>query len=98
LFAVIVVGIVGIAVIAIQEIKGEGDITGTVSQAGPPVKQDGTPARPYSDANQCSPKTDLVFWPSGRAIPSFPPGISVCFVGDQSFENTGPDRIEVHDR
>jgi hypothetical protein len=45
LFAVVVVGI---AVIAVQEIKGQGDITGTLSRAGQPVKQDGTSARPYS--------------------------------------------------
>ena len=28
------------------------DITGTVSKAEPPTKQDGTPAHPYADASQ----------------------------------------------
>jgi hypothetical protein len=90
---------VGIAAIAIRQTNGpKGDITGTVSQAEPPLKQDGTPAYPYADANQCSPKTDLVFWPSDRSVPSFPPEISVCFVGSQSFENSGRDRIQVRER
>jgi hypothetical protein len=41
------------------------DTTGTVSKAEPPIKQDGSPAHPYADASQC---------PSGRSIPSLPPG------------------------
>jgi hypothetical protein len=73
-------------------------VTGTVSQAEPPAKQDGTPAHPYSDAGQCPARTDVVFWPSGNSVPSIPPSISVCFVGNQPFENSGPARIEVRDR
>ena len=95
LLAIIFVGIVAVAV---RQIGPKGDITGTVSQAKPPLKQDGTPAHPYADASQCPPKTDLVFWPSGRSVPSFPPGLSVCFVGSQSFENSGPDGLEVRGR
>jgi hypothetical protein len=45
------------------------------------LKQDGTPAHPYADANQCPLNTDLIFWANGRPIPSMPPSISVCFVG-----------------
>jgi hypothetical protein len=89
---------VGIAAVAIRQIGPKGDITGTVSQAEPPLKHDGTAAHPYADASQCPTRTDLVFWPSGRSVPSFPPGISVCFVGSQSFENSGPERIEVRER
>jgi hypothetical protein len=74
------------------------DVTGTVSKAVPPLRQDGTSARPYADASQCSPKTDLVFWlRNDRAIPSIPPGISVCFVGDKSSNDSGPS-LEVRDR
>ena len=53
--------------------------------------QDGTPAHPYADASQCPSNTDLIIWPSGRAVPSLPPGIAVCFVGDQSFKNGDSD-------
>ena len=63
------------------------DTTGTVSKAEPPIKQDGSPAHPYADASQCPSNTDLIIWPSGRSVPSLPPGISVCFVGDQSFKD-----------
>jgi uncharacterized Zn-binding protein involved in type VI secretion len=65
------------------------DMTGTVSKAEPPVKQDGTPAHPYGDASQCPSSTDVIIWPSGHSVPSVPPGISVCFVGGQSFNDTG---------
>ena len=92
------VEVIGIAGVAVRQTNGpKDDITGTFSQAEPSNKQDGSPAHPYADANQCPPRTDLVFWPSGRSVPSIPPGISVCFVGDQSFENSGPD-LEVRGR
>jgi hypothetical protein len=61
------------------------DATGTLSKAEPPITQDGTPLHPYADASQCPSNADLIIWPSGRSVPSLPPGISVCFVGDQSF-------------
>jgi hypothetical protein len=95
-FAIVVIGIAAIAMK--QTNRPEGDVTGTVSQTEPPLKRDGTAAHPYSDASQCPPRTDLVFWPSGRSVPSIPPGMSVCFVGDQPFETSGPDRLEVRDR
>jgi hypothetical protein len=53
------------------------DTTGTVSKTEPAVTQDGTPAHPYADASQCPSNTDLIIWPSGRSVPSLPPGISV---------------------
>jgi hypothetical protein len=90
----------GIAVpgIAFSQINGSKDeITGAVSQSEPPLKQDGTPAYPYSDASQCPARTDLIFWPSGRSVPSMPPSISVCFVGNQPFDSSGPDRVEMRD-
>jgi hypothetical protein len=65
------------------------DTTGTVSKAEPPIKQDGSPVHPYADASQCPSNTDLIIWPSGRSVPSLPPGISVCFVG-QPFNDSGP--------
>jgi hypothetical protein len=87
------------AVIAILQINSTKDeITGTISQTEPPIQQDGTPAHPYSDASQCPARTDLVFWPSGRSVPSIPPSISVCFVGNQPFESSGPVRVEMRDR
>jgi uncharacterized Zn-binding protein involved in type VI secretion len=73
------------------------DTTGTVSKAEPPVTQDGTPAHPYADASQCPSNTDLIIWPSGRSVPSLPPGISVCFVGDRSF-NDGDSGVQVRQR
>jgi hypothetical protein len=91
----------GIAVpaIAFSQINGSNDeITGSVSQSEPPIKQDGSPAHPYSDASQCPSRTDLIFWPNGRSVPSIPASISVCFVGNQPLENSGPDRVELHDR
>ena len=69
----------------------KGDTTGTVSKAEPPVRQDGTPAHPYADASQCPSSTDVVIWPRDRAVPSIPPGISVCFVGNQSLNNDAPN-------
>jgi hypothetical protein len=89
---------VGTTAVAIGQSGPKADMTGTVLQAESPFKQNGTPAYPYADASQCPPQTDLVFWPSGRSAPSFPPGISVCFVGSQSFENSGPDRREGRER
>lgn len=75
------------------------DITGAVSKVEPPVKQDGTPAHPYVDDSQCPPTTDLVIWPKdNHPIPSIPPGISVCFIGDHAFGDNGPVQLEVHDR
>lgn len=73
------------------------DMTGTVSKAEPPLKQDGTPAHPFADASQCPSSTDLIIWPRDRAIPSVPPGIAVCFVGTQSFNNSGP-AVQVRQR
>ena len=49
------------------------DITSTISKAEPTTKQDGTAAHPYAAVSQCPPSTDLIFWPIGRSIPSFPP-------------------------
>jgi hypothetical protein len=87
-----------VAVMAILQVSsGQAQITGTVSQSEPPGKQDGTPAHPFSNASQCPTRTDLVFWPSGRSVPTIPPSISVCFVGNEPFENSGPDRIEVRE-
>jgi hypothetical protein len=87
-----------VALITIWRITDtQAQITGTISQTEPPVRPDGTAAHPYSDASQCPDRTDLVFWPTGRSVPSFPASISVCFVGSQSFENSGPDRIEVRE-
>jgi hypothetical protein len=87
--------VISIAAIAMRQFAGpKVDITGTVSKAEPSTKQDGTPGHPYADASQCSPSTDLVIWPrNDRPIPSIPPGISVCFVGDKS----SPD-LEVRHR
>ena len=51
-----------------------GTASGSIAEL---IKQDGTPARPYADASQCSLSTDLVFWPNSRSIPSMPPSISV---------------------
>ena len=73
------------------------DTTGTVSKAEPTTKQDGTPAHPFADASQCPSSTDLIIWPSGRSVPSLPPGISVCFVGDQSFNDSGSD-VQIRQR
>jgi hypothetical protein len=81
-----------------QTNERKNDVTGTVSKAVPPLKQDGTSTHPYADASQCSSKTDLVFWlRNDRAIPSILPGISVCFVGDKSSNDSGPS-LEVRDR
>ena len=67
--------VIGIAIITMWQLDGsKDDITGTVSKAEPPTKQDGTPTHPYADASQCPPSTDLVFWPqSDRPIPSIRP-------------------------
>jgi hypothetical protein len=73
------------------------DITNSISKAEPVTKQDGTAAHPYAAASQCAPSTDLIFWPNGQSTPSFPPGISVCFVGDQSPSDSSSVRIEIHD-
>lgn len=91
----VVIAIAGITVGHINDPTS--DITGAVSTAAPPMKQDGSPAHPYADASQCPHNADLVFWPHGRSIPSMPPSISVCFVGNQSFSNGGPD-LEVRGR
>jgi hypothetical protein len=39
----------------------------------------------------------VIIWPSGSSIPSLPPGISVCFVGGQSFNDSGSD-VQVRQR
>src|SRR5262249_30445247 len=94
--AIIVIGIVGIAV---AEMSGPTtDITGTVSKAEPPVQQDGTAAHPYADENHCPARADIIFWSrDDRPIPTIPPGISVCFVGDRSV-NTGGPQFELRGR
>jgi len=95
-FAVIFIGITAVAIR--QMSGGNDDITGTISKAEPSTKQDGTPTHPYADAGQCPPSTDVIVWPKeGRSIPSIPPSISVCFVGDRSSANGGSD-VEVRDR
>jgi hypothetical protein len=95
--AVLAMAIVGLAaIVAPPSMAGpktgaaKDDTTGTVSKAEPAIRQDGTAAHPYADASQCPSSTDLVIWPNGRAIPRLPPGISVCFVGAQSFNTSGP--------
>ena len=91
--------IIGAAVIAFMRIDStKDDITGSISQTEPPFGQDGTPAHPYSDPSRCPARTDLVFWPSGRSVPIIPAGISVCFVGNQPFESSGPSPVELRDR
>jgi hypothetical protein len=94
---VLTVAIVGLAaIVAPPSIAGpktsaaKDDTTGTVSKAEPPIKQNGTAAHPYADASQCPSSTDVVIWPNGRAIPRLPSGIAVCFVGEQSFNTSGP--------
>lgn len=90
--------IVGLAALTGPSDAGpKDDTTGTVSKAEPPIKQDGTPSRPFADANQCPSSTDLIIWPNGRSIPSIPPGIAVCFVGNQSFNADAPG-VQVHQR
>jgi len=87
------------AMITFTRVNGtEVEFTGTISQAEPTFTQDGTPAHPYSDANKCPAQTDLIFWPSGRLVPTIPASISVCFVGDQPFERSGPNPVELRDR
>jgi len=83
--------VVGVMVIALSHINAsENDTTGTISRAEPTVEQDGTLAHPYADDRQCPPTTDVVIWPKNdRPIPRMPPGISVCFVGTESFSNAG---------
>jgi hypothetical protein len=93
---VLTMAIVGLAALAAQpciagpKSRVPKDTTGTISKAEPSIKQDGTAAHPYAHDSQCPSSTDLVIWPNGRAIPSVPPGISVCFVGAQSFNTSGP--------
>jgi len=95
-FAIIIIGIVGIAVAEMSDRTT--DITGTVSKAVPPVQQDGTAARPYADENHCPDKVDIIFWSrSDRPPPTIPPNISVCFVGDRS-ANTGNPQLELRGR
>ena len=88
-----------VAVIAIpQTSAANDDITGTVSQTEPAIEQDGTPAHPYADASQCLANTDIIIWPSGRSVPSMPPSISVCFVGNQPVEISGTAPVQMRDR
>jgi hypothetical protein len=85
-----------ISVIGLAALIGPGDagpkddMTGTISKSEPAIKQDGTAAHPFADAGQCPSGTDLIIWPHGSSVPSVPPGISVCFVGDQSFDGDRP--------
>jgi uncharacterized Zn-binding protein involved in type VI secretion len=97
--ALLTIVVIGLAATLPRPASGgsKDDTTGTVSKAEPPVTQDGTPAHPYADASQCPSNTDLIIWPSGRLVPSLPPGISVCFVGDQSF-NDGDSGVQVRQR
>jgi hypothetical protein len=95
--AALAIVVIGLALAALPQPASscsEDDTTGTVSKTEPPVVQDGTPAHPYADASQCPSNTDLIIWPSGHAVPSLAPGISVCFVGDQSFKN-GDSGVQV---
>lgn len=87
-------GVVAIATIATWHITAPNDeITSTVSKPRPSIERDGTSARPYADASQCPPSTDVVIWPNDdRPIPSIPPDISVCVVATQSLNDAGPDR------
>lgn len=85
------IGVIGLAALSGHGQAGpKDDMTGTISKAEPPTKQDGTPAHPFADASQCPSSTDVIIWPRDRATPSVPPGISVCFVGSQSFNDNGP--------
>jgi uncharacterized Zn-binding protein involved in type VI secretion len=95
-FAILVIGLVAIFPRPASS-GSKNDTTGAVSKAEPPVKQDGTPTHPYADASQCPSSTDVIIWPSGSSIPSLPPGISVCFVGGQSFNDSGSD-VQVRQR
>jgi hypothetical protein len=74
------------------------DITGTISQTAPVIGQDGTPAHPYANATQCLDTTDIILWPSGRSVPSMPPGLSVCFVGSQPVEISGAAPVQMQER
>jgi hypothetical protein len=68
-----VIALAGIAVGYIND-------TGPASIVGL-IEQDGTPAHPYADANQCPPNTDIVILPEEwRSIPSIPKEFAVCFV------------------
>ena len=87
-----------VAVIAIPQTSTAGDdITGTVSQTEPTIGQDGTPAHPYANASQCLANTDIIIWASGRSVPSMPPSISVCFVGNQPVEISGTAPAQMRD-
>ena len=87
-----------VAVIATPQTSGAADdITGTVPQTEPTIKQDGTPAHPYANDTQCPAKTDIIIWPSGRSVPSLPPSISVCFVGNQPVEISGAIPVQMRD-
>ena len=90
---------IGVAVMAVRPASSGSadDTTGTVSKAEPALKQDGTPAHPFADASQCPSSTDLIIWPSGRAVPTLPPEISVCFVGEQSL-NDSDSNVQVRPR
>jgi hypothetical protein len=99
--ALLTIVVIGLTTFALPQIKADNiadEITGTVSKAEPPNKQDGSPAHPYADASQCPPTADFIFWPkTERVIPSIPPGISVCFVGNQPFNSSGPAQIRIRD-
>jgi|SRR5690242_631785 len=91
--------VIGAAALLPQPANSESkdDTTGTLSKAEPALRQDGTPSHPFADASECPASTDLIIWPNGRAIPSLPPEISVCIVGNQSFNEGGSD-VQVHGR
>jgi hypothetical protein len=97
LWAVAIV-IIGLAASSWTAAAGPKDeATGTLSKAEPAIKQDGTSGHPFADAGQCPASTDLIIWPNGTAIPSIPPGISVCFVGSQSF-NDNESAVQMRQR
>ena len=52
--------LIGVAIVAVS---ADDISTGTVAKAEPPIKQDGTVAHAYADANQCPRSTDIVIWP-----------------------------------
>ena len=85
--ASLTIALIGVAIVALS---ADDISTGTVAKAEPPIKQDGTLAHPYADANRCPRSTDIVIWPEEwRSIPTFPRVFSVCFVGIQPKDNNG---------
>ena len=91
------VGIIGMTVAAMADRNS--DVTGAVSKAEPPTQQNGTAAHPYADASHCPSKVDIIFWSrNDQPIPTIPPSISVCFVGDRPLNNGSGPEVEVRER